>query len=668
MDRGKVGLTFLWHMHQPIYKDGIGGEYKAPWVFLHGIKDYYDMPYHLSKFSKLKAVFNLTPSLIVQLKDYAKGGKDCLFLKSLRKEVKSLSRKEKLFLLKFLFKSPLKTMISTLKEYFKLYVQREKLSEEEFIDRITNQDFLNLQVLFLLSWCGNYLRENSNLVKGLIEKGNGFSEKEKLKLIEELTGFIGKILPLYRKMQEEGRIEISTTPFYHPILPLLLKIESAKEATPWVKLPGLHISFKEDAEEQLRKALLLYREEFGRECRGIWPAEGGISEECIELFGKFKVKWSASDEEVLLNSLELKEREKIYRCYKFKGVKLLFRDRELSDLIGFTYHDLKEEEAVNDFIGRLREKKGKQVAVILDGENCWEFYNENGWPFRELLYKRLEEEDWIETLLPSEIEEKEELGRIRAGSWVNGNFLVWIGSKEKNRAWELLGKTKSKVEEKKKSRGYIRAKEKILTAEGSDWFWWLDENRQSEESQLFESLFRSFLIGALKEVEEEPDYELLNPLIKVESRDFPPNNYIKPTIDGEITNYYEWLNAGKVKLSNVSTMERSERVIKELLYGYDEEGNLYLLIKGEFGKLKGKELSFKLVFLNSAQKEIEPKEFKVKKVAEIKIPAEEVKEFLGKKAKLLIKLFVNGKLFEEAPLMSFALLELDRNFSEEWIV
>ncbi len=655
-------------MHQPIYKDGIDEEYKAPWTFLHGIKDYYDMPYHLSKFKKLKAVFNLTPSLIVQLKEYAEGGSKCLFLKTLRKEVKSLTRKEKLFLLKFFFKSPVKTMISPLKDYFKLYLQKERLSEEEFIDRTTNQDFLNLEVLFLLSWCGNYLRENSKLVKGLIEKGNGFSEEEKLKLIKELTEFIGKILPLYKEMQEEGKIEISTTPFYHPILPLLLNVESAKETTPWIKLPGLHVSFKEDAEEQVRKALALYREEFGRECLGIWPAEGGISEECIELFGSSGVKWSASDEEVLLNSLESKGREAIYKSYEFKGVKLFFRDRELSDLIGFTYHDLKEEEAVNDFIDRLKNKKGKVVAVILDGENCWEFYNKNGWPFRELLYKRLEEEEWIETVLPSELEAEEKLSRIKAGSWINGNFLVWIGSKEKNRAWELLGRAKSKVEEKKEKEGYERAKEKILTAEGSDWFWWLDEYRQSEESQLFESLFRSFLIGALKEVEEEPDYELLTPLIKVERKDFPPNNYIKPKIDGEITNYYEWLNAGRVRLSGISTMERSKRVIKELLYGYDETGNLYLLIRGDFEKLRGKEISFKLVFLNSVQKEVEPKEFKVKKVAEIKVPAEEVKEFFGKKAKLLIKLFVNGKLLEEAPLMSFAVLELDRNFLEEWIV
>ncbi|WP_457681518.1 glycoside hydrolase family 57 protein [Thermovibrio sp.] len=682
MDRGeRLRLIFLWHMHQPLYRNGITGEYQMPWVFLHSIKDYYDMPWHLSKFN-LKAAFNLTPVLIEQIEEYGKGGKRCRFIYLMRKEVKELSLKEKEWLLQFLFRANLETMIKPLKDYYKLFLHRE--ISEEFLSEVSNQDFLNLQVLFLLSWCGKFLRENSKVVKRLLEKESVFTQKEKEELLNELLQFTGKVIPLYRELYKKGQIEITTTPYYHPILPLLIDINCAREATPEVKLPALHVNFSDDAREQVERGLKKSRDVFG-EVKGVWPAEGGVSGEALELLKEKGVSWSATDEEILFKSLQEKtgSREPLYRVYSYKGLKLLFRDRELSDLIGFTYKSWREEDAVNDFISRLerirKEFKGATVSVILDGENCWEFYRENGYPFRELLYQKLQESPFIETVLPREVEAERELKRIFPGSWIGGNFLTWIGEEEKNRAWELVGITKLMVEKEREREGYLRAKEKLLAAEGSDWFWWFGEGHYTPFKEQFEELFKSSLIGALKELELEVPRELLLPISKKrEEGGRAPKNYLKPEVDGRISNYYEWLEAGKVRLADFSTMESSAFLLKELYYGYDEEGNLYLRVDGRWQELKGKEFRVRIRLYEKEEKEFvvegervlgcEGGKAKVDKVLEVEIPRECLGELSGKVVYLRVILEVEGKVKEELPLYAPAKLVLNRDFSTEWMV
>ncbi len=675
-------LVFLWHMHQPVYKNGLTGEYELPWVFLHAIKDYYDMPWHLSKFPQIKAVFNLTPSLIAQIEEYASGRARCRFLTLMSKPVKELSLEEKSYLVKIFFSGSPKLFspFSFLKE---LSVRFQRNKKRDFCKNLTNQDFLNLQVLFLLSWCGNYLKSENETVRKLIDKGSAFSEDEKLRLIEELLKFTGRIVPIYRNLSKIGQVELTTSPFYHPILPLLLNMEVAKVSTPEVKLPALHVSFRDDAEVQIERALSFHRQRFGN-LKGIWCSEGAVSEDVLELLSHKGIGWTATDEEILFRSLEERwgTREPLYKVYSFKGVKLFFRDRELSDLIGFVYKGWDPSQASEDFVKRLKNisdsYSSSVVSVVLDGENCWEFYDNNGYEFRESLYSAISDSTWIETVLPSELEPERELSRLFPGSWIGGNFLTWIGDNEKNRAWELLGTTKLELERRN---GDVAVKEHLLIAEGSDWFWWFGKGHYSPFSHDFDRLFRSHLIAVYRELGVDIPHELLSPIKKFTGeKSKPPKGYVKPIIDGEVTNYYEWLLAGEIDLLEFSTMETTSFVMEKLYYGYDEEGNLYLRIDGNWEKflnrnfeliveLEGKELqkfSFKFSDNRGTTPECKGTEAALKKVLEIAIPYSCFEK--AERLKLAVKLFLNRKFVEEAPHFTYGVLELSKDFETDWIV
>jgi len=669
-------------MHQPVYKNGLTGEYELPWVFLHAIKDYYDMPWHLSRFPKVKAVFNLTPSLVFQLEEYASGKAKCRFLSLISKSVKELSLEEKSYLVKIFFSTSPK-LLSSFNFLKELAIKFQRDKKRNFCKNLTNQDFLNLQVLFLLSWCGNFLKSENEFVKKLIDKGSAFSESEKQELLAELLRFTGKVVPLYRELSERGQIELTTTPFYHPILPLLIDMRIAKVSTPDVKLPALHVSFKDDAQVQLERALSFHRQRFG-DVKGVWCSEGAVSEETLKLLSDKAVDWTATDEEILFRSLEehIGTREPLYKVYSFKGVKLIFRDRELSDLIGFVYKGWESRQAAEDFLKRLRNIydsfSSPVVSVVLDGENCWEFYDNNGYEFREFLYGGISESDWIETVFPSDLKAGRELSRLFPGSWIGGNFLTWIGDDEKNRAWELLGTAKLEIERRK---GDDSVRKHLLIAEGSDWFWWFGKGHYSPFSHDFDRLFRSQLIAIYRELGADIPHNLLSPVKRfTQEKSIPPRGYVKPVIDGEVTNYYEWLLAGEIDLLEFSTMETSSFVMERLYYGYDEEGNLYLRIDGNWEKflnrkfelivdLEGEKLhrfSFAFSGNRGTAPECEGSEAALKKVLEIAIPSSCLER--TERLKLAVKLFINGKFLEEAPHFTYGVLELSKDFETDWIV
>ncbi len=669
-------------MHQPVYRNGLTGEYELPWVFLHAIKDYYDMPWHLSRFPRLKAVFNLTPSLISQVEEYASGKARCRFLEVIKKPVKELSLEERSYLAGIIFSSSprLFSPFSFLKE-LSLKFQRDR--RRDFCKNLANQDFLNLEVLFLLAWCGNYLKSENKTVRKLLDKGSAFSEGEKLCLVEELLKFIGEIVPLYRELSRKGQVELTTTPFYHPILPLLIDMSVARVSTPDVKLPALHVSFKDDAELQVERALSFHSQRFGA-AKGMWCSEGAVSEEALKLISEKGIGWTATDEEILFRSLEERSgtREPLYRVYSYRGVKLLFRDRELSDLIGFVYKGWEPSQAAEDFVSRLKKISDSYspsvVSVILDGENCWEFYENNGYDFREELYSLLSSSDWVETDLPSQLEAEEELPRLFPGSWIGGNFLTWIGDEEKNRAWELLGRTKFEFNRRG---GSDSAKEHLLVAEGSDWFWWFGEGHYSPFAADFDRLFRSHLMAVYRELGADIPHELLTPIKRYfGEKSKPPRGYLKPVIDGEVTSYYEWLLAGEIDLLEFSTMESGSFVMEKLYYGYDEERNLYLRVDGRWEKLlnrefelvvelEGKELhrfTFKMSGGRGSSSECSGSEAVLKKVLELSIPSNCLKG--EEKLKLTLKLFVDGRFVEEAPHFTYGVLELSESFENDWMV
>jgi alpha-amylase/alpha-mannosidase (GH57 family) len=688
MDRGeRLKLVIIWHMHQPIFRNGLTEEYELPWVFLHGIKDYYDMALHAVKFEGLKLTFNLTPSLLEQLNDYSSGTANCKFLRLMRKPVGSLREEEKKWLLRFFFSGSISLMLEPLKTYYRQFLNLGGYdADAEFIRRVSNQDFLNIEVLFLLSWCGPCLREKSEVISKMIRKEGVFSQDEKERLLEELEGVMAKIIPLYAELARAKRAQVTTTPYYHPILPLLLKPDCARQALPKVKLPALHIGFKDDARLQVEKAIEAYRKFFGETPSGFWPAEGGISEEALELLREAGIRWCASDESVLFNSLSYRKgtREPLYRVYSFKGnINVLFRDRELSDLVGFTYKSWKPEEAVEDFLSKLRRihenYKNPVVVVALDGENCWEFYADNGYRFRELLYGRLTEEEWIETVFPEDLKPSERIDRIVAGSWINGNFSTWIGEEEKNRAWELLGFTKFQLEKSRHSENYPKAKEKLLIAEGSDWFWWFGRKCCFEFLEDFDRLFRSNLVKVYRLLGMRTPEELFMPISQVKKRRISlPAGYIHPTIDGEVTSYFGWLNAGKVDFLEPLTVEGSF-YMKTAYYGYDEEGNLFLRIDGDWERLKG--VDFYLVVELTGERKVSIPVYPLKgkltgcegecalhRTVEVRIPANCLEGMQGSRVGFSVKLFVEGRLVEEAPFLSHAVIDLSRSFQNEWMV
>ncbi|RMA97704.1 glycoside hydrolase family 57 protein [Hydrogenothermus marinus] len=586
-------LNFIWHMHQPSYlnEDGI---MHMPWVFLHSIKDYFDMPFLVSKFENIKATFNLTPTLIEQILLYEeyKTEKD-KFLILLKKDTKDLTKEEKNFIIKICKSSPYKTMVEPYERYKELYQK----------DILNNKELLDLEVIYLLSWTGNYLKENSEVVKELLKKGKNFTSEDKNSLIEELINFIPKILPFYKKLQEEGKISISTTPYFHPILPLLIDINVAKEADKNIKLPKNPESLKEDAILHIKKAKKLYEEIFGIKPNGFWPAEGAVDEKSIFLYIDEDIKWIATDEAILFKSLKDNNRKNLYKLYNHKGIKIVFRDHNLSDLIGFVYKFWDFEKAVNDFITHLKNInnnfENSIVSVILDGENPWEYYKNNGKDFLNKLYEEISSLDFCKTKTMDEIlsTEPKNLENIKPGSWIYGNFNTWIGDEEKNKAWELIFQTKRDFKHHLNELNEDTIKqieEEFLKSECSDWFWWYGKGHFTKFNLEFDFLFRNHLIKIYKLIGLPVPSNLYIPIAKsknIESFVMEPKSYISPVIDGKETSFFEWLDSGLIDEEKAyTTMQKQKNIISKIYWGEDEE-NIYLRLDGDIKKLKGSKIN-----------------------------------------------------------------------------
>lgn len=470
----KLYLVLWWHMHQPLYLNPQSNMFELPWTLLHSIKDYLDMLKLAEKFD-IKVNFNLTPVLLEQIENYP----DVI-------DGKSKAKCKLIEIIKNKHSDPdfVHRMVKVLTP--KLY---EKIQDK--IKETKNER--DIAVIYTLAWCGNILSE-SEIVKSMKKKESEFGEDEIKSFIEEIKNHISKIIPEYKKAMYNEKIGLSTSPYYHPITPLLLDIESAKDTLPNIQLPKIdRFLFEDDAKKHIKKGVKKFEELFGKKPFSFWPPEGAVSTKFLETAGEY-VKVVATDEKVLFNSTKEIRREKIYSRFIFRDkIFILFRDSELSDLISFHYHSWDQQKAVEDFISRLRKiydsiDFSPIVSVILDGENCWEYYPENGKIFLEKLYSAIEREKWIETVKIDDIGHIENnplmfIDYVKAGSWIDGTFLKWIGSEKKNIYWEELAKARLRKKES----------ESILPAEGSDWFWWQGENENMEFIETFDKIFRAFL-------------------------------------------------------------------------------------------------------------------------------------------------------------------------------
>lgn len=619
MTDSPIHVAFLWHMHQPLYKDPIDGGYLLPWVRLHGTKDYYDMVHVLERYPDIHQTFNIVPSLLEQIIDYTEGRAKDRFADIAVKPADALTLEDKRFLLDKFFFANWENMIMSFPRYWELLKKRGLHSQNgnfhDVIRFFTPQDFLDLQVLFNLVWIDPSLRNADDFFQTLINKGHYFTEDEKLKLIEKQHDILKMIIPEYRKMQDKGIIELSTSPYYHPIVPLLCDTESAKESMPWAVLPNSRFIHPEDAAEQIRRAISFHEIIFGRKPLGMWPSEGGVSEEAVSLMARYGINWIASDEMILEKSLDKHIRRgdtniclephvlyKPYKMFKDAGeITVVFRDRILSDLIGFVYSKWDAEKAADDFVEKLmsiRQSLGSEiqnhlVTIVLDGENAWEYYKNDGNDFLNALYSKISGSLLIKCVTINEYLEKhtsaERLTGIFAGSWINHNFKVWIGHDEDNTAWDHLSKAREelvffennlKMNTKELRQEDIlklkQAWEEIYAAEGSDWFWWYGEEHSSMNDIEFDELFRKHLKKLYILIDKEPPSTLDIPIIKEESVYEPasrPSSFIKPLIDGEITNYFEWLSSGKIegKWHGISmhTEQDTINIISSVNYGFN---------------------------------------------------------------------------------------------------
>ena len=504
-----VLVSFLWHMHQPFYKDLVRQCYVMPWAYLHGTKDYLGMPALLEEFPEVHQTFNLVPSLILQLEEYARGEALDASLELAFKRVDECTPEDRSRILERFFPVPVRTMLQPFPRYFELYERRSDPSRHH---AFSDQDIRDIQVWWTLVWMDHDRRP-----KDLVEKGREFSESDKVVLRKLVQRTIQSVIPEYRRMQDRGSIEISTTPFYHPILPILIDSRVDDGNVPF----SFHCPF--DAREQLERALKFMHSRFGRTPQGLWPSEGSVSNDVALLAASLGIRWMATDEGILAKSgvnLSWNDRRRLYHPYKRGDLTIFFRDRTLSDLIGFQYMHAPASESSADLIRRLKElPDGSHVVIALDGENPWDYYPNSGRDFLRYLFDGIQEDPALEAVTLSEALKRvpsEKLDWLAPGSWANANFYIWIGHPEDHQAWEWIIRARQALMDRKgdvSEDKWNLAYEELLIAEGSDWMWWFGNDFSSDSDAIFDALFRQH-IGNIFQLIELPEPEGLSEPIK----------------------------------------------------------------------------------------------------------------------------------------------------------
>ena len=546
--RPKLYLNLYWHMHQPDYRDLSTGEYVLPWTYLHAIKDYSDMAFHLEANPKARVTFNFVPILLEQLADYTEQFKqnkirDPLLAFLIHDDLASINQAQCKLIVQSCFKSHHEKMLSPFPHYqrllhlYQLIEPMNKLEglEDEYFHYLTPQYKADLLVWYHLAWCGESLRLNSPVVQSLMTKGVMFTFEERKALFDVIADTISGLIPRYKALADRQQIELSTTPYYHPILPLLLDFKVTRDAMPHAPLPenSQYPGGQMRAVSHVAQAKTAHAHYFGQSPRGMWPSEGGVSHAALTLLAERGVEWAATGQSVLGNSLiksHLNATDKqtyLYQPYRVTNgehdIYCFFRDDELSDKIGFEYAKMHSSDAVRDFVNILENvilnnttNLPKIVSVILDGENAWEYYPYNGYYFLKELYEALANHPRIVMSTFSDMVdlykqnnsalEAPLLPEIAAGSWVYGTFSTWIGSRDKNLAWDLLCEAKKiydrvMADQQLGKNEIVACERQLAICEGSDWFWWFGDYNATDSVESFDQLYRLNLMNL---------YQLLN--------------------------------------------------------------------------------------------------------------------------------------------------------------
>ncbi len=530
MDAKKtLGIAFLWHMHQPFYKDPLSDKYMMPWVRLRGVKDYYPMAALIDRSDEMKATFNLVPSLVEQINDYVNNSASDIYLDVAVKKASALSFQERVFLLNNYFHVNFKRFIEPNARYSDLLIKKgvkplAGAALKKVVKEFSDQDMLDLQVLFNMAWFHSITIDEDVNLQNIISKRRNYTEDDKGYVLKKQKEVMGLIIPLYKKLSAEGKIEITTTPFYHPILPLLCDTSVAGISSPGMKLPK-KFSHPEDAAWQISEAINYHKSQFGTAPAGMWPSEGSVSDKALEIMISKGIKWVATDEDILFRTLSLYDRKCkgaeyfdrriIYRPYNIKknsgSISMIFRDKNLSDMISFSYNAWNPSDAAWDLINHLkttannlrRDTDSGLLTIVMDGENAWEYYENNGRAFFETLYSNIDLQDNIYSTTISDYMELEEpkrtLGNIFPGSWINHNFEIWIGQEQDNVSWDYLSRVRKDLVKFTKEDGMSEAAwRELYIAEGSDWNWWYQGKAHTGGNNPFDKLYLTHLQNIYK--------------------------------------------------------------------------------------------------------------------------------------------------------------------------
>lgn len=550
--RPKLYLALLWHQHQPIYKDTLApepkGSYLHPWVRLHALRDYYSMARLAGEHEGVHLTVNLSGSLLWQLKDYLEAGATDRALELTRKPAERLSSEEREYVLARFFDAHWHNQIAVHARYRELFVKRRDGL------RFTKQDLRDLQMWFNLAWFGKEFRDGevelatgeTTSVRDLVAKGREFTTGDVDSMIGEQLKILGAVIPLHRSLQNDGRVEVATTPFAHPILPLIVDSNEATIDRPGTTHPT-RFHHPDDAEAQVAIAVQLYRRCFGRPPAGMWPAEGAVSASTVPIYARHGVRWIASDQGVLARSgrwgYDAGDPHVLFRPYRAteggESISIFFRETRLSNAIGFDYQGYGNyRKASEDFVRDIKERYARRLSgeeeyvlsVILDGENAWGSYRDDGRPFLEALYQLLEKDPEVRTVtfreylegneargIPAHpMEQHHEVHPLFAGSWIDeassapgADLGTWIGEDEENRAWEILGRARDFLQKEGATPDKApEAFESLYFAEGSDWFWWFGSDQVSGSDEEFDDLFRRHLKNVYRALGAAPPEEL----------------------------------------------------------------------------------------------------------------------------------------------------------------
>ncbi len=597
----KLSVAFYWHMHQPVYQLSPDGDYLMPWVRLHAVKDYLDMLEIMDKFKRLKLNFNLVPILLDAIIDYAENGMHDIHSRLTITPIEMLTDDARLFIMNNFFDANYQSMIFPNEEYNRLFHKKQS-NPDAGIELYTDQEYSDLMALFNLAWFDPTYKAKYPELKKLCKKGKNYTDEDRIRIIEIQRDIMRQIIPAYKKYLDDGRIEITTSPYYHPILPILTENKNIKKTTDTA--PG-ELKTYLDAKLQTKLALDRIEEIFGKRPRGIWPSEQCVGPRTLYMLSSLDVDWVIADEGVLSDSIKfefirdfrghLEDPYHLVKTYnyktKYKDIKLVFRDSVIPNLIGFEYPNHNPLAAANDLYDRIKITQNKLLSspdsnhlltIAMDGENCWENYMEDGFSFLNALYTLIEEDETLETVLISDYLDNEkhhkQLDKVSLGSWINNNFKLWIDEPLKNIAWSYLKQVRddfAQIVKKNPTNPHIKdARRELFICEGSDWFWWYGEPNDSGRDNIFDYIFREHLKNIYLYLDKEPPEYLDKPLTSTIAKPSRfPKAEITPNIDGS-ANDTLWLNAGCIEIPDGPVL-RETKLFDRILYGYDKD-NLYL--------------------------------------------------------------------------------------------